>query len=374
MTTMIRPLPSSYRDALRRARERAGALELSAARRVLEILREHAEDLARAVGALDVSTVLARREAAGASAEVARRTYERLRVRVEDAVASRRALAGDDVLAIWRAAAEDVAAHAGIPFAALGAVRTPPVTIIGAYERLGGSARTWRTGLLQHARGGAAEVDAIVSDALRRGLRPAELAKALRPYVEGARPFHEAFRGEAFQALRMSQKRLPPELRDAAGRVKWQSTRIAVSEINNARAEAEIQHYAADPLIIGVLWRTAPDRGKTRVPDICDVLEQTVWFEGMPPGFFYLDQVPVPPHPNDRCLRRPVVRDFSEAALPKPTGRRVAVDRIRLPKGFTERGGLAVRKELASLFAGSDAHPVNGMVRRVVAAAEGGSR
>ena len=59
--------------------------------------------------------------------------------------------------------------------------------------------------------------------------------------------------GRSDQAYERKLLALPPELRNAARKVRYNAWRIAESEILNARAEAELQHYALDPLIDGII-------------------------------------------------------------------------------------------------------------------------
>jgi hypothetical protein len=326
MATALR-LPDEWRGAYRsaqlEARRAAGSLSAGAARRVERAVREYADRVAREVRSLRPGS--GERRLAEASGRIAREAADDFARAAADAVASGRRVAFTEVYAAWeRASARAVAAGVSpgvIP-------RSPPLTLLAAYENSGG-AGTWRTALTRTARDGAAGIDAIVRTALAQGIGPEQLAKRLRPFVAGAEEFHRAFpRGTAFKVLH-DLRNVPPDLRRAARLVRHNSLRIAFTEMHNARREAELTAFALDPAVRAVRWLTAFDRGTARVPDICDVYAESDLY-GLGRGVYPLDAVPLPPHPWDRCELEPVAGDPSELDTPKPLGLRPDLTKMRL--------------------------------------------
>lgn len=312
------PIASSYRAALLAARKRFGAIEVANAQRLQTAIEEYADRLGAQLRTLpaggDVGAALAATEL------VNRRAATQLTQRITSAIAKDRDVTFHDLQAIWRDTGERVAKLHGVPLAALGAVRAPPVTMLGLLEQRGG-AITWRTLVQGHTGAAASEAQAIIRQAIHVGMDPEQLARRLRAYVTGSEPLAHLFTkvpGPHGTVLKLDLRKVPPELRGAAGRMVYNSRRIAYSELANARHEANLQHFTADPLIIGVKWETAPDRGATRLPDQCDVLRDTNYF-GMGPGVYPLSHVPPLPHPFDRCVLAPVTRSVDEAAQPKPS-------------------------------------------------------
>ncbi len=314
MTSPAIPAQSAYREALLEARRTMFRLDATASRRIIEALREFATDLART----DPS-----------SSAAVHRVAARLDTSLADAVSRGRRLSFRDTLAVWRSAAEDAAAAHGIAPSLLVGIRLPPVTLLAAYESGGGRAATWRTLLHGHVQNAAREADAIVRRALTSGMAPDELARRLRRYVVGSEEFRQAFPDIDPADLR----NVPREALDAARRMRFNAERIAFTEVHNARAEAEVQHFAADPLVKAVRWSLSPDRGDVRTPDECDVLAATDFY-GLGAGVYPVHRVPTTPHPFDRCERLPVTRPSTEADQPKPRPRRqLDPDTVPIPNG-----------------------------------------
>jgi hypothetical protein len=89
--------------------------------------------------------------------------------------------------------------------------------------------------------------------------------------------------------------------------------------MHNAAHEASVQAAREAPMVEAMEWTLAEDRGRTDVPDECDVLALTDYY-GLGPGIYPVDSVPPPPHPFDRCLAIPVIRDPETWNDPKPEG------------------------------------------------------
>jgi hypothetical protein len=194
----------------------------------------------------------------------------------------------------------------GLPNAAFGAVLTPRTTLLAAYENVGG-AKLFRTLITRAADDGYRAVNDAIRSGILEGKSFEALARELRPFVQGT-----------FETVRFN------------------ATRIAYSEIHNARAEAEVQHFAEDPLIEAVAWRLAPDRGSNRGPDACDALAENDFY-GLGPGVYPVHAVPLPPHPFDRCERVPITRPLERANDPKPApGRQTSKIEVSRSKGMSD--------------------------------------
>lgn len=286
-------MPDPYREAQLAARARQLAIEARQAQLIQQALDRFAGQL---VGDKASQRVLA----------AARRQLE---ASVTAAVQQGRDVAFQDLLGIWQDASKQVAATKGVPGALLGAVRSPPVTMLGAFESVGGPAH-WKTLVQVDARAAAEEAAAIVREGLAAGIGQDELAMRLRRYVKGSEPFRDTF-GD-----RIDLRRIPAQYRDQARQMDHNARRIAFSEVGNARHEAEVQMFTADPLVAAVKWTLSPNRGTLTRPDECDYLAVTDWF-GLGPGIYPVARVPPKPHPWDRCELLPVTRGVDEAKARK---------------------------------------------------------
>lgn len=265
-------------------------------------LRQSAERLAALLRQLPDGTPEVRRLALERSLHILQQQRQELATKLLRAARDGREASFQDILATWQDATAEAAKSVGIPNATLGAVQIPRLTQLASFEATGG-ARLFRTLVARAAADGFAAVNDLIRAAIAEGKSFDSLATALRPFVQGR------VGGGAGDAT---------DLAAAFRTTRFQATRIAYSELHNARAEAEVQHFAADPLVRAVAWRLSPDRGTLRGPDECDVLAETDFF-GLGAGVYPVNNVPLPPHPFDRCERVPIVRPISQIDLPKPT-------------------------------------------------------
>jgi hypothetical protein len=163
--------------------------------------------------------------------------------RIREAAASNRTVLFDDVLAMWQQAGLDVAARKDIPNALLGAVRSPPMTLLDAWANRPGAAN-WQTLIQGHVANAAQEADAIVGAAIRNGASMQDLARNLQRYVKGSEAFQDAFkavkRADGSEVWRLDRGAITPELRGAATEMRPERQRIAVTEIHSARGKPSI--------------------------------------------------------------------------------------------------------------------------------------
>lgn len=313
------PPPGPYRAAQIAARNRAGALSDQAAHDMVAAIDRYADRLTKRLAALPAGTDAARKKALEAAIKIAKDAHTELTASLTAAIAQKRSLAFTDITKVWESASKSAATTAGVADALLGAVQLPNFTMAGAFEGLGGV--PYFRSLTATGKAAGSEVATILRDGITSGVRPDEIARRLRPYVTGAEAFEKAFpkSDERLAAMHKSRAKLPPELKGAAGRIRSNSLRIAYSEIHNARAEAELQAYALDPLVECVRWELSPFRGSQAEPDPCDVYAHSNFY-GLGPGKYPLDAVPLPPHPRDRCERVPVTRAPEDWHKPKPSG------------------------------------------------------
>lgn len=317
-----RVAPGAYRDAQVQARLLNGRLTREAAQRVAAALERYAARIEALVASLQGVSPEARLAALTRSQHLFLGAAAQLRAELDSTIASTRQLAFSQTLAIQHAATVAAAEAHGVPHALLGAVRAPAVTLLGAFEALGSAASLWQTLVRGYIADAVSETEAIVRQALLAGSSADELARALRPYVAGSEEFHQAFGALAAKGIDLRVLRpTSPALRNAAKELRYNAARIAYSELHNARAEAEVQAFAVDPLVTAVGWRLSPFRGTQDGPDVCDVLARANLY-GLGAGVYPVTRVPVPPHPWDRCERVPVVdvrRALAKGAVaPKP--------------------------------------------------------
>lgn len=328
---------SPYRAAQVRARQAQGVLRRQAGNEVVVALRRFADDLQRGVARLPVGE-----RGALEAASVIRRMADDLERALTEITGRYRGLAFKRVQEIWsRAGARVAAASEALGAIALaGGVPIPAIETVAAFETVGG-AHHWRT-LIQRYVGAAAEsANSIVREGLVRNISPEVLARRLRPYISGAEPFHQAFGG--LEGLTLTDLRQVNP--NAAGALRYNTRRIAISETHNARFEAEVQSFARDPFVRAVFWRLAPDRGALDGPDECDVLAAEDFY-GLGPGTYPVDKVPAPPHPFDRCETVPATQD---EPAPKPRGIPLQRNpaRARVPGEVTRDRAGAIRERAA---------------------------
>jgi hypothetical protein len=297
-----RRAPVSYRVAQRLARTVERDLLKRVGAAIDSALARSVRDLTALLNRLPGSTPDARLAALQRSIDVLMQSRNLLIQQIERAALAGRRTSFADVLAVWQEASKQAATAVGLPHAALGAVLNPRTTMLAAYENVGG-ARLFRTLIARAADDGFRAVNDILRSAILDGKGFEQLARELRPFVQGA------VEGGADGATTTAA---------AFRTVRFNATRIAYSEIHNARSEAEVQHFASDPLIEAVAWRLAPDRGTNRGPDACDALAENDFY-GLGPGVYPVDSVPFPPHPFDRCERVPITRSVDKANDPKPS-------------------------------------------------------
>lgn len=306
-----------YRQAQRAARAREFAIERANARAISRALDAFALRIARQMASLSGP----RREQSEASVAVIRLAAAELDQAIAQATREGRDLAYSDVLDIWDVAGQR-AVRSAVPNASLGAIARPAVSMAGVFDAVG-SPNTWRTLLREHVQNAAQEAGTIVREALLAGEAPEAVARKLRRYVEGSEALDELFEDE-----RIDLRRVPRELRGAARQVKFNSERIAFTELHNARFEAETEHFARDVMVRAQQRVLAPDRGTLKAPDECDVLAMTDFY-GLGPGVYPVAAMPPEPHPYGRCENVPVTSDSPVLRPPSPALRRV---RYRIPR------------------------------------------
>ena len=326
------PPRDSYRAALLRARIRQGQIDERSARLIIAALEQYGRRIEAGLGDLPRGRAEAESLAASIILDAAGHLDRALAAITGDA----RELAFDVILELWERAGREAAAASNIPANVLGAVRTPPLSMLGAFENIS-PAGTWRTLIRTHVRNAAQEAHRIVRLAIAEGADPTELARRLRRYVTGSESFGPLFESvptATGDVLKLDMRKLPRTLRGAARQMEYNARRIAFTEAHNARAEAEIQHFATDPMVKAVRWTLAPDRGSAKVPDVCDVLAGADYY-GLGPGVYPITKVPPKGHPFCRCETMPVIRGMSKMTDPKPDPARVlAYEDANIPNGM----------------------------------------
>jgi len=314
----VQPL-DPYRLAQLNARAAAGNLSASAIKRINRAVSENAARISARLALIPPG--VPGPSALIESQKILAQTRQALEATLDQVIAEGRSASFTEVLGHWTGANEAAVSVLGeVPKAIAGVVSVPGLTLAGAYEGLGGAAGKWRSLIKGHVSNAVDDANRIIETGLLSGASPQQLAKRLRPYMSGAVPFHKAFGGDAFAAVRnLSLANTPPHLRQAGRKLRNQANRIAHTEIWNARAEAELQHFAADPLVETVRWRLSQQRGQVDAPDICDMLAHNDVY-GLGHGIYPINKVPLPPHPYDRCERVPVLRPPEDAILPRPAG------------------------------------------------------
>lgn len=339
---------SPYRAAQLRARRLQGALERTAALEVQRALNNYARNLSAYIRTLPEGYDL---KALEGSLRATRAAARRLDREMATAIRSTRLTSFEGTLQAWQASMNVVAASRGISGAALGAIRVAPVSLLGQYATLSGGVH-WRTLVRINAASAAREANAILIAGAQEGVGAEEIARRMRKYVQGSETFQEAFKDVktlSGDVAKLNLSTLNKADRQAAQKMVNNSRRIAVSEVHNARAEAETQHMINDPFVASVKWELSPNRSASPdstfvPPDECDFLATQDLFN-LGPGVYPVDKVPPPPHPYDRCEKMPVTRPTSQLAKPKAKGTNPTQKKVDAVPGPPGTSGLSPAKE-----------------------------
>lgn len=306
-------MPTPYDQARIAARSVLGRLSIEQARAIQTALNQFMIRITEAVKASGGAAGLVQLH------RIVQRETDLLAKTLERSIAARRDIAFKEIEKIWQAAGIEYSRSRGVTGSQLAQIRTPPITLLGAFETMS-PAGTWKTLLRIYAGEAAAEVNAIVRNAIASQIDPDELAIRLRKYVIGSEPFHSAFKQVptlAGDQAKIDLGSIPAAQRGAAREMVFNAERIAFSELHNARSEAEVSHMVNDPYIEAVRWTLSPNRGSGTRPDECDFLAKADFY-GLGPGVYPVANVPSPPHPFDRCEKIPVTRPTAEIDQPKP--------------------------------------------------------
>lgn len=340
------PDPEAYREALVASRSRFNTIRREEASRITSELEDYVTFLTGRLEGEFGPISGARAEELRRAREINEQAAQRLRQRLTSGTEVARNTLFEDTLDIWERSGLAAAESVGIDAAALGAVRPPPTTLLGAYESVG-AAQNWRTLLRGHISDAATEANTIVRTSMQQGVGFEELERRMRRYVVGSEEFDDAFskvKTTTGEFTKIDLREIPQDARKAAGQMRFNSRRIAWSEMRNARHEAEVQHMLRDPLIKGVKWRLSPTHDHT---DSCDMLARANWY-GLGPGVYPVNRVPPPPHPMDACENMSVGRDASKMGDPKPDpNRRLTGQDADLPDAgdMTENQAERIREE-----------------------------
>ena len=343
------PDRTPYDDAQLRARALAGALAERLVHQLIADLSYFGDAVLAELAGLRLRSAPDRRRAFQASHAAILSAAAALDDTLAASIAQGTVMTFDQVEVIYRAAQRQAAAFED---AGLGASRLPKITLFGAYR---GGADSWRTTLRGYVDNAAAELDRIIRLGLLRDIPPRALAAKLRPYVRGAETFYQAFAGrdDALQAMRQSWRTLPEALRGAAREIHYNARRIAESEVHATRLEATRQHGLSDPLVAGYRWTLSPDRGLTRVPDICDALASNDFYGGGP-GWYPKTSVPMAPHPFCRCGLTPTMRPFAQITDPLPHTRRTLKFGLMQVGKIPPRRAVRTRAQLERMIRASE--------------------
>jgi hypothetical protein len=283
--------PNPYLAAMKEARLRGYSIDVQTARSIRRALEQYARELAAGIASLpEGEPQLAAQRSVENVLTAARQLEARITVAIEHGVD----VTFTDTLNVWQDASKRVASSVGdVPSATLGAIRNAEITQAQVFTA-GRLSYSWRSLVRDNVNQAAAVTSSLVRDALLRGDSPDELAQSLVPFVTGRERFPEGLPDAAQR----------PSAADAYS-LNHNAQRIAFSETHNARREAEVQHFTADPYIAVGRWTLSPNRGTQRQPDICDALAGIDWY-GLGKGVFFLSRVPPSPHPWDRCELMPL--------------------------------------------------------------------
>ena len=120
-------------------------------------------------------------------------------------------------------------------------------------------------------------------------------------------------RGGRLRSAILRGESVPASVLPRAKRLLSDARRIAVTEINTAHHEANIQAAVVSPVVDLVRWRLS---GNHSVYDECDVFSEANLY-GLGPGLYYPETCPARPHPYCRCPVEFVLREPGDWGKPK---------------------------------------------------------
>lgn len=337
-------LAAIYLQAIRAAAAREGAIDAVTVRAVEQDLEAFAAALATGIEQLPAARQAARRRAASI-VQVAAEALDRALI---TQIGGARQLVFRDTFRIMARAQLAAADALDIPLGTFGAIPIPRLGDAHAFAAVA-ELYDYRTLVRGHVLAGAKDALAVIRAGIVQSTPPDAIARALRPYIVGAA---EIPGGVA------DLRRVPAEYRGAAKELAYNAKRIAYSETHAARMLSQAVRMRDDPFVIGGKWHTAPNRGKVRIPDICDVLRDADFF-GLGAGVYPSGRIPAPPHPWDRCNVTVVPRQLrpgEDWRAPKsaPDSYRLMLDPVTadLPHlaEMTPATEARVRRDLAQLL------------------------
>lgn len=304
-------MADEYEIARKKARAAQRKLTYSAVLSVRSIITDFIEGITRGLPRLFRSPTAANQQAANKTIHLSGVVMAEA---LEQTIDESRDETADTVEHFWEQAGAQYAIALGagaIAAVAAARLKQPTATLVGVWDDL--SPNQWRTILRGYTHSTTSEVAAVVKQAMMERESADELASRLRRYVMGSEPFQKAFDG-----TKIDLRKIPKHLRGSAQQMMFNSQRIAHTEMQNARATAELQSFWDDPLVDAVIWELSPNRGQSWTPpDECDLLAAGNFY-GLGPGVYPIRKCPPPPHPFDRCERRPRLREVADAGNKKP--------------------------------------------------------
>jgi len=307
------PAPRSHAESLRVAHARLLRRQRTALRSVLEDIGAYRENIGRRLaGYRGINPDLVRLTGDLQEAEL---TLFRA---LNRSVRWHRRLTISDMLAIWTGESR------------------PEVVRLASRMTEAGLYASLRNGVSFRAALGSATANAhgeiveIVAEALRNGLSASALAQSIMPYLNGAESIPLPAGGK------MDLRRIPTPLRGQARQLQFNAERIAVTELSIARAETEMLAFLSNPAVAAVRWVLSANRGKTRLPDICDALAGMDAY-GLGPGVYPVDRVPPLPHPFCRCSRLPLAGLRSPGMRAGPVNLMTLAGYAEHPPGYQQK-------------------------------------
>lgn len=338
------PLELIYAAAIRAAAAREAAIDASTVLQIERDLTAFALSLVKGIESLPLARQLALRRAA----TIVQAAAEELDRALITGIANGRQVVFRDTFQILADAQRAAARSLDIPLAELGAIPIPRLGDAHAFTAVA-ELYDFRTLVRGHVVAGAKDALSVIRAGIVQGTKPDAIARAIRPYILGA---------EAIPGGVADLRKVPAEYKGAAQQLAYNAKRIAYSETHAARMLSQAVRMRDDPFVIGGKWHTAPNRGRVRVPDACDVLRDADFF-GMGAGVYPSGRIPAPPHPWDRCSITVVPRQLKRgedwrAPKPAPDSYRLMIDPAHDPlphvDEMTPAAQLRVRRDLAQLL------------------------
>jgi hypothetical protein len=276
------PSTTPYTRALKRAREQTISNGTMALRRLKGVFEATADRAADIIGTSTSDFAVGR--AASIRQQVVD-VLESAELKSRAITIQQQQLTVNDVVRIHRQATMKLAEQElGSTVGLIARFSDAPARTLAVLAAKGSNAANFKTLVNRHLEDAADALDKVIDGAIGTGTSARKLAKDIADLIVG-----EEIKAGIYGL----------DGADVSGlkTIWYDSRRIAVSEINNAYRESNAQALESSGIVDAAQWQLS---GRHHIEDDCDELAAGS-SDGLPEGYYYLDEWPEAPHPFCLC-------------------------------------------------------------------------